>query len=174
MKKNVLLVGGFHKAKLLSISLIKKGYNITIINEDYKDCLSLAENKSITVINGDGTKPYVLEDARAEDNDIAIALTQDDGDNLVICELCKKKFGVKKTVSLVNDPKKTEFFHKMGINSVVCAINTITSIIEQQAFLDEITTLIPIVDSNIIIAKVLIPQSSPVVEKKNMGNQFTE
>lgn len=166
MKKNVLLVGGFHKAKLLSISLIKKGYNVTIINEDYKDCLSLAENKSITVINGDGTKPYVLEDASAEDNDIAIALTQDDGDNLVICELCKKKFGVKKTVSLVNDPKKTEFFHKMGINSVVCAINTITSIIEQQAFLDEITTLIPIVDSNIIIAKVLIPQSSPVVEKK--------
>lgn len=165
-KKKVLLVGGFHKANALANSLIKKGYGVTIINDSYDDCLSLAENKEFNVINGDGSKPYVLEDAEAYDKDIAIALTQNDDDNLVICELCKKKFGVNKTVALVNDPKKTDFFHKMGIDSVVCAINAITSIIEQQAFLDEIATLIPIGEGHIRIAEVPIPQSSPIVEKK--------
>ena len=54
--------------------------------------------------------------------DIVIALTPRDEDNLVICELCKKKFHVKKTVSLVSDPGKTEFFRQMGVDSVVCAI----------------------------------------------------
>lgn len=54
----------------------------------------------------------------------------------------------------------------MGIDSVVCAINAITSIIEQQTFLDEMATLIPIGAGNISIVKVVIPQSSPVVEKK--------
>lgn len=166
MKKKVLLIGGFHKANALASSLLKKGYEVTSINDNYKDCMVLAENNDIKVICGDGTKPYVLEDAEASYNDIAIALTQHDDDNLVICELCKKKYHIKKTVALVNDPKKTEFFYKMGIDSVVCAINAITSIIEQQAFMEEITTLIPIGEGNISIAEVPIPLTSPVVEKK--------
>lgn len=167
MKNKVLLIGGFHKATALANSLISRGYSVTIINEDYIDCMSLAENSKIRVIHGDGSKPYVLEDAETYDHDIAIALTQHDEENLVICQLCKKKFGVRKTVSLVNDPKKTEFFYKMGIDSVVCAINTITGIIEQQAFLDEIATVLPIGgQGNISIAEVPIPQTAPSVGKK--------
>ncbi len=166
MEKRVLLVGGFHKTTALANSLIKKGYEITIINDNLVDCMTLAENKDFKVIYGDGTKPYVLEDAEAADNELAIALTQHDEDNLVICELCKEKYGIKKTVSLVNDPKKTDFFYKMGIDSVVCAINAITNIIEQQAFLDKMSTIIPIGEGRISIAEVPIPQSSQAVGKK--------
>ncbi len=166
MKKRALLIGGFHKARSLADSLIKKSYRVTVINNDYQSCLILAEMESLTVIYGDGTKPFVLDDADAQDSDIAIALTQRDDDNLVICELCKKKFHVKKTVALVNDPKKTEFFYQMGIDSVVCAVNAITNIIEQQTFLDGIATLIPIGEARINIAEVPISGTSPVVDKK--------
>ena len=54
----------------------------------------------------------------------------------------------------------------MGIDSVVCAISAITNIIEQQAFLDEIATLVPIGEGRIRIKQVYIPQSAPAVEKK--------
>lgn len=166
MKKHVLLIGGFHKALSLADSLIKKGYRVTAINTDYQKCLILAEIESLTVINGDGTKPFVLEDANVQDADIAIALTQHDDDNLVICELCKKKFNIKKTVALINDPKKTDFFYKMGIDSVVCAVNAITNIIEQQAFLEGIATLLPVGEARINIAEVPISETAPVVGKK--------
>lgn len=166
MKNRALLVGGLHKARSLSASLIQKGYQVATINSDYQDCLMLAEIDSLTVIHGDGTKPFVLEDAGAQDAGIAIALTQRDEDNLVICELCKKRFNVKKTVALVNDPKKTEFFYRMGIDSVVCAVTAITSILEQQAVLDGIATLIPIGESRISIAEVRIPKTAPAVGKK--------
>jgi len=166
MKKKALLIGGFHKARSLAGLLMKKGYHVTAINIDYQNCLILAEIDSLTVINGDGTKPFILEDANAQDADIAIALTQRDDDNLVICELCKKKFHVKKTVALVNDPKKTEFFHQMGIDSVVCAVNAITNIIEQQAFLEGIANLIPIAETRIKIAEVPITGTAPAVGKK--------
>lgn len=166
MKTRVLIIGGYHKARSLSLSLNKKGYHVTVINNDYSHCQQLAEVDSMTVINGDGTKPYVLDDANAQDADIAIALTQRDDDNLVICELCKKRFNVKKTVALVNDPKKTEFFYKMGIDSVVCAITAITGIIEQHAFLDEIATMVPIGEGRISIAEVPISGTSPVAGKK--------
>ncbi len=166
MKQQVLLIGGFHKARSLALSLIKKGYCVTVINNKYQDCLVLSEIDSLIVINGDGTKPYILEEANAQDMDIAIALTQRDDANLVTCQLCKKKFNIKKTVAIINDPKKTEFFYKMGIDSVVCATSTITGIIEQQAFMEEFATLIPIRQGRISIAEVPIHEYAPVVGKK--------
>ncbi len=166
MKKKAIIIGGFHKARSLADSLVKKNYRVTVINSDYQNCLALAEIEALSVIYGDGTKPFLLEDANAQDADIAIALTQRDDDNLVICELCKKKFHVKKTVALVSDPKKTEFFYQMGIDSVVCAVNAITNIIEQQAFLDGIASLIPVGEGRIRIAEVPIPGTAPAVGKK--------
>lgn len=128
--------------------------------------MKLAEIDKLTVINGDGTRPFVLEDASAGDADIAIALISKDEDNLVICELCKKGFHVKKTVALLTDPKKTDFFYRMGIDSVVCAITAITGIIEQQAFVDKIATLVPIGEGRVSIAEVPIPSTAPAVGKK--------
>ena len=166
MKKRVLLIGGFNRTKSLAASLIKKGYRVTAINNDMDNCKSLAEIEKLTVFNGDGSKPFILEDANAYDADIAIALTEQDDDNLVICELCKKKYNVKKTVAIISDPKKTEFFYRMGIDSVVCAITAIAGIIEQQAFLDEMATLVPVGDGRIKIAQIPISQTAPAVNKK--------
>ena len=110
MKGNVLLVGGRSKAKSLAQSLLNKGYRVTVINKDLPDCEKLAENEKLTVIHGDGTKPYVLEDAGAGNMELAIALTPRDEDNLVICELCKKKFGASKTLSLLSPTMTTPIF----------------------------------------------------------------
>jgi len=166
MKKRVVLIGGFHKTKSLATSLIKKGYYVTAINNNMQNCQSLAEIDKLTVFNGDGSKPFILEDANAYNADIAIVLTERDDDNLVICQLCKKRFHVKKTVALISDPKKTEFFYRMGIDSVVCAISAIAGIIEQQAFLDEMATLVPVGEGRIRIAQVPISQTAPAVDKK--------
>lgn len=166
MKKNVLLAGSFTKARSLAGSLTQKGYHVTIINAFPRECEILAEIRGANVILGDGTKPYILEDADAGNMDIAIALTPRDSDNLVICQLCKKMFHIPKTVSIVNDPKKTEFFYKMGIDSVVCTTNIITGLIEQQAFMDEMATIIPIGEGNLGLAEVPIPITSPAVGRE--------
>jgi trk system potassium uptake protein TrkA len=56
----------------------------------------------------------------------------------------------------------------MGIDSVVCAITSVTGIIEQQAVLDEISTLVPIGDGRIKITQVPIPGDAPVINRKLM------
>lgn len=166
MKNKVILVGGLYKAIALATSLTDRGYSVTVINNSYEDCMKIAENNKVKVIQGDGTRTYVLEDAETYENDIAIALTKHDEDNLVISQLCKKKFGVKKTVSLVNDPQKTEFFYKMGIDSVICASNIITSILEQQAFIDDMATILPLGERGICIAEVRIGDFAPSIGKR--------
>ena len=167
-KKNkaVLLIGGRSKAKSMAVSLLEQGYQVTVINDNYEDCLKLAEIKGLTVIYGNGTRPYILEEAGAENFDIAIALTSKDADNLVACQLCKRKYSVKKTVSLVEDPNKTEFFYKMGVDSVVCAVSAVTGIIQQQAFIDEMTNVIPFGTGRVQIIEVRIQDESPVAGKK--------
>jgi len=166
MKSRVFIIGGFNKTKYLANSLIKKGYKVTAINKDSERCASLAEIDKLTVFNGDGSMPYVLEEANIYNADIAIALSDRDDDNFVICGLCKKRFQVKKTVALITDPKKTDFFYHMDIDSVVCAVSTIASVIEQHAFLDDIATLVPVGENHINVSQVRIYSEAPAVGKK--------
>lgn len=164
--ENVLLIGGRSKAKAMAISLLKQGYRVTLININHEDCMKLAEINGLNVICGDGTKPYILDEAGAADCDIAIALTSKDADNLVACQLCKKQFNVKKTVSLVGDPNKTAFFYQMGVDSVVCAVSALTGIIQQQALIDEMSNIIPVGEGRVQIVEVRIFGESPIADKK--------
>ena len=79
--------------------------------------------------------------------------------------MAKKIFNVKKTISLVSDVKKTAFFYQMGIDSVVCTTSAITTIIEQQAIMDELATMIPIGEGRVRITKVKVSEDSPIVNK---------
>ena len=162
----VLLIGGFDIARTLADSLLKRRYQVTAIHPDYDCCRQLADIKGLQVICGDGSKPYILEEAGARRTDIAIALTDSDADNLVICELCKKRFGVTKTVSVIKNAENTVFFRQIGVDAVVCATNTITGIIEQLAFVHDMTALIPVGDGRVSIAEVSIPEGAPAVGKK--------
>ena len=166
MKKQVLLVGGKTKARSLALSLLSQGYSVSYVSDDYEACKTIAALSGVRVVHGDGTKPFILDEAGAEEADFAIALAPRDEDNLVTLQICKKEFHVKKTVSLLSDPQKADFFYEMGVDSVVCATQTITSIIEQQTFVDDMTDVVPIVKGNVQIVEVRIPKDSPVDGKK--------
>lgn len=161
-----MLAGGRSKAKSLSQSLLGRGFEVTVGNRTYEDCLALAENKALHVIHGDGTKPHILDEAYASHCHIAIALSSVDEDNLLVCQLCKKQFGIRKTAALVSDPKKRDFFYKMGADSVVCAISAVTSVIEQQTFMEDMANIVPNGNGKVHIALVPISESSPVAGKK--------
>ena len=162
----ILLIGGFDIARTLAASLLKRKYQVTAVHPDYDCCKQLADIKGLQVICGDGSKPYILEEAGARRTDIAIALTDSDADNLVICELCKKRFGVTRTVSLVRNAENTAFFRQMGVDAVVCATNTITGILEQLSFINDMTTLIPVGDGRLSVAEVTIPEGAPAADMK--------
>ena len=166
MKKKILLIGGMEKAKVLGKSLINKGFKVTIINKSYEDCMELARLKGVSVIHGDGTKPCILDEAGAEECDFSICLSSQDEDNLTASEICKKKYNVNKTVTLLSDPSKKEFYYAMGVDKVVSATQTVANIIEQQAFIDEMTNIIPIGKGHAQIIEVTVSKDAPVEGKK--------
>ena len=165
-KGRILLIGGRSKAKSLAVSLLAQGYPVTVINDCVDDCNRLADIKGLNVYHGDGTKPYVLDEAGAAECGIAIAMTSEDQVNLVACQICKRNYHVKKTVALVSDPAKIEFFHQMGVDRVVCAISAVTSIIQQQAVVNDMVNIVPVGQGKVQIVEIRIPEHSPVAGKK--------
>ncbi len=166
MKTNILLAGGYHKALSVGESLLQKGCQVTIVNADKRDCERLAETEGFKIIWGDASKEFILKEAQAAKMDIVIAMAPRDEDNFVICQICKKIYRVPKVVALLNDPKKTAFFYQMGIDRVVCAIGAITNIIEEQALMEKMTTMLPLTNGKINVLEI------PILEQA--GFEYTK
>lgn len=163
---NIIIAGGRKEIHFIIKNFISKGHHVTLINNDEEYCKNFARmHERIDVVLGDGSMPNVLEDAGAIYANLVIALTEHDQDNLVICQIAKAMFGVKKTVAVVNDPKNVEIFKKLGIDTVISTVNIVSSIIEEKISIEEITNLIPLAEGKVSVTEVVITENSPVLNK---------
>jgi len=160
----ILIVGGGKLVYFLTRVLLSKGSHVTIINKDKQECLHLAHTLKATVVHGNGSDPSVLEDAGTGAADIIIAITPNDQDNLVICQIAKIRFGVKRNLALVNDPDNESVFKELGI-SAFSTTRIISGLIEQKAGFDEISSLIPVGEGKVTLAEIVIDETAPVAGK---------
>lgn len=163
---NIVIVGGRKKVDFLAKSLISKGQNITIINDDEKYSKFLSRTHNAPVICGDGSKPYILEDANIQGADIIIAMTPKDADNLVICQLSKKIYGVKRAFATVNSPKNVEVFRKLGVNTAISSTYIVSGFIEQMASINDITDYMPLEQGKIVLMDIVVRETYPVCGKQ--------
>lgn len=171
---NIIIVGDGKEVHFLTKSFISKGYNVTIVNENADYCKKLARMHRATIVHGDGTKPYILEDAGAAYSQMVIALTPKDPDNLIICQIAERMFRVEKTFAIVNDPQNIEIFKNLGVDTVISTTDIISSLIEQKVSVDDITNLIPIEEGKITIMKMEMNKDLPVLNKSLRDINFPE
>ena len=163
---NILIVGGGGKINYLVKSFLSKGHDVTVIENNYELCRKLSKKYKANFIFGDGTKPYVLEDAGISHMSLIIALTPLDQNNLVICQLAKVVYKVNKTVASVNDPENIELFKRLGLDIVISTTDIISSLIEQRAFIEDMDNLFPIEEGKVALMELEIQKDSPVLDKK--------
>lgn len=158
----VLVVGGGKLGYFLSRTFLSKGYDVTVIDRDQDECTWLARHLKATVVHGDGSDPRILEEAGAHSADALLAVTPNDEDNLVVCQLADIRFGVPRTLALVTDPDNEEVFRQLGITGVVSTTRLLSTLIEQKAGFEEITNLIPVSEGKVNITEVVLKETSPV------------
>ena len=134
----IVVAGGREEADFLIGSLLSKKNKVKVINEDKNYSKYLAEKHNISVLNGDSSKEYILEDADVFNYDVLIALTNNDADNFVTCQIAKKKFNVKKVVCTVTNPINVEVFEKLGINTVISSTYSVAKLLEQATTLENL------------------------------------
>jgi trk system potassium uptake protein TrkA len=115
----IILAGGRRITYNLAKMLISKGSNVVVINKDKKYCEELSREIKALVINGDASKIEILQRVEIFENDIILALTPQDEDNLIISQLCIRVLNVKNVYTLVNDPENVEVFNRLGIENVI-------------------------------------------------------
>jgi trk system potassium uptake protein TrkA len=135
---------------------LSKKHTVVIIEKDEDRCERLAKKTKAMIIQGDACDYRFQEEARVDRADVFAAVTGDDDDNLVACQLAKTSFDVPRTVARVNNPKNEHIFKLMGI-SAVSSTTIIGHLIEEESTVGDLMTLNVIKKGQIAIVEFDIP-----------------
>src|SRR5229473_4306175 len=163
----VIVAGGGKVGANVARSLMRLGHEVTLIEQRHDRFERLEDEFEHQVQRGDATELHVLERAGiARPPDIVLALTGDDEDNLIICQLAKEKFGVPKVIARVNDPRNQAHFDLLGISPTICATSNIMGLIEHEVPEHDLVHLLELRRENLEIVEVQIDKESPVAGKR--------
>lgn len=161
----IVVVGGGKIGYYLTKTLVNEGYEVLLIEKNAKKVATFTSRFGAVVMQGDGAEAATLAAAGAARADVVIAVTGEDEDNLVICQVAKKKFNVGHVMARVNNPKNEEIFKLLGIDTTVSATNLILSYIEQNLPDRELTHLLTLTHSDLTIVEARVTARSPYVGK---------
>jgi trk system potassium uptake protein len=171
----ILIAGGGKVGANLTSTLLNMGHEVTLLDNDRHRYAILEERFEHVARFGDATELFVLERAGVERADLAIAVTGDDEDNLVVCQVSRDKYGVPKVIARVNDPRNQPHFDMLGINLTVSATATILALVEHELPEHELVTLLDLRRENLEIVEFAIDAGSPVagrtVRELNLPNK---
>lgn len=162
----IVIVGAGRIGFNLAQKLIHDKHAVTMIEKDKARCEGISQNLDAMVINGDGCEPQHLEDAEVGRADVVAAVTADDEDNLIICQLAKEVFGVRRTVARVNNPRNEHIFTELGVDVPVNATTIIAKIIEEEASFEDFVNLMTFKRGKLALVRVDITAESPVIDKQ--------
>jgi trk system potassium uptake protein len=163
----VLAVGGGKVGANLTRLLLRSGHEVTLIEQRGDRFASLEQEFEHVVHRGDGTELFVLERAGIKrPPDLVLAVTGDDEDNLIICQIAKEKYNVPKVIARVNDPRNQAHFDLLGISPTICATSNILALIEHEVPEHELVHLLELRRENLEIVEVQISEDSPVAGKR--------
>jgi trk system potassium uptake protein TrkA len=161
----IILVGGGKVGYYLTKTLINEGYEVFLIEKNPIKCHTYSERFGSVIMQGDGAEAATLSAAGAARADVIIAVTGEDEDNLVICQMAKEKFHVGRTIARVNNPKNEELFRRLGIDVTVSQTNVILSLIEQQIPDLPFVHLMSLRHADLAIVEAKVAEHSPILDR---------
>lgn len=162
----VLIIGAGKVGYFLAKRLTANKHTVSIVDKNKVVCEEIAKELEALVVNGDGCDPKILEEAGVSRADVLAAVTGDDEDNLIICQLAKERFNIQRTVGRVNNPDNEYTFSELGIDIPVDATKIIAKIIEEEVSFSDFVTLMSFKRGKLAIVRVDLPEDSPVINKE--------
>ncbi len=165
-----IVAGGGKVGANVARSLLRMGHELTVIEQRSHRFEQLQVELEHQVLLGDATELHVLELAGiARPPDLVFAVTGDDEDNLIICQLAKEGYRVPKAVARVNDPRNQEHFDLLGITQTVCATSNILGLVEHELPDHGIVRLLELRKENLEIVELQVGRDSPAAGKRIAG-----
>jgi len=101
--KRIMITGGGNIGHRLARTLESR-YKVKIIERNRDRCIELSESLDRTIVlQGDAANKDLLQEENIEDTDVFCAVTDDDEAN-IMASMLAKRLGVRKVMTLINNP----------------------------------------------------------------------
>src|SRR6058998_238136 len=157
----VVIVGAGKVGWNLARELIQKGHEVTLVESDSHRYGVVEEELEHSVQYGDGSELWVLERAGIERADLVIAVTGDDEDNILICQVAREKYGVERVIARCNNPRNLQHFELLGIKPAVSATDLILRLIEHEVPRYGFLHLLDLPRERLEIIEIEVAEGSP-------------
>ena len=158
----IIVAGGGKVGFYLARELIAQGHEVFVIEKERARVEEIASELGNVVQKGNADEASVLADAGGNRADVVVAVTGDDEDNLVICQVAKRRFNVARTVARINNPANEYIFRLLGIDATVSSTEVILSIIEQEIPSESLVPLLRLRNTDVEIVEATLPPGSPL------------
>lgn len=159
----VIIGGGGQIGYYLTKSLLAQGHETLLMEKEAKRYQTLSEELGASVYEGDACEAATMEQVGCGRADIVIAVTGDDEDNLVICQMAKRRFKVNRTIARINNPRYNALFLKLGIDITVSPTSTILHLIEAEIPHHSLVPLMTLHSAGLEIVEVSVSPRSRMV-----------
>lgn len=159
----VIVVGAGKVGYYLAKNLLMEDHEVLLIENDPAKVEYYNERLGTVVVRGDGAEASTLAKAGAARADVVVAVTGEDEDNLVVCQVAKNKFHVGRTIARVNNPKNEHLFRLLGVDVTVSQTNFILNLIGQAIPERSFMHLMNLRHAGLAIVEATISDRSPVV-----------
>jgi trk system potassium uptake protein TrkA len=161
----IIIIGGGRLGYYLTKALLNEEHEVLIVEKNAAVCETITGELGSICIRGDGCEVVTLTEIGTGRADMLIAVTGDDEDNLVACQLAKHKFNVPHTIARIRNPQNEALFKKLGIDATVSSTNIILEHIKGEVPTHPLTHLLTIRDKGLEIVEVKIPPDTATIGK---------
>jgi trk system potassium uptake protein len=162
----VIIVGAGKVGWNLARELLEKGNEVTLIEGDRDRYLTVEQELEHNIQYGDATELWVLERAGISRADMVIAVTGDDEDNILICQVAKEKYLVDRIIARVNNPRNRQHFELLGIKPLVSATDLILRLIEHEVPEYGLVHLLDLPEERLEIIELQLPDDSKAAGRR--------
>ncbi len=161
----IVIIGGGRVGYYLSKALLDEGHEVLIIEKAASVCETINDELGSICYRGDGCETSTLAQVGTGRADMLVAVTGDDADNLVACQVAKHKFKVPRTIARIRNPKNEKLFKKLGIDVTISSTNVILEQITEEVPTHPVVHLREIRDRGLEIIEVKIPTGAETIGK---------
>jgi trk system potassium uptake protein TrkA len=158
----VIVIGGGNVGYYLTKDLSVAGHEVLLLEKERMRAQRLVEELGEVALQGDGCEARVMEEVGFGRADVIVAVTGEDEDNLIVCQMAKQRFNVPRTIARVNSPHNEALFAQLGIDTTVSSTRIIFNLIEQEIESDHVVPLAALARGNLEIVSIELSDRSPV------------